>query len=805
MKVSYNWLKNYLDFDLSPEEVSEILTDTGLEVEKLEKFETIPGGLEGVVIGQVKEAKQHPNADKLKVTKVDVGEPELLSIVCGAPNVAEGQKVVVATVGTTLMPEPDKPFKIKKAKIRGEESFGMICAEDELGLGDSHDGIMVLPEEVQVGTPAADYFKPETDYSIEIGLTPNRTDAFGHFGVARDLAARLSLKTPVRAELPDTDLAIEDGNPISVSIEDADGCGRYAGLYLKDVTVGPSPAWLQNKLRAIGAQPINNVVDITNFVLHETGQPLHAFDADKIKGGKVIVRSLPAKTKFTTLDEVERELAGDDLMICDESDGMCIAGVFGGAHSGVTEETKNVFLESAWFNPSRIRKTAKRHGLNTDASFRFERGVDPEGTLYALKRAAQMMAEIAGGKVLGPIIDNVTALPQRAEVSITLDEINALCGSSIKEDQLETILSSLDFEFTREDETYHLVVPSYRVDVTRKADVIEEVLRIYGYNSVELPDRMTISVSIPAKPEKGSVVRALAESLSARGFAEIMSNGLTESAKLKKVLTEEEAGSLVYMLNPLSQELDVLRPSLTSSLLDAVSYNLNRKAERLMFYEIGTGYKRSENGYTENHILAMVLVGNRFKENWNNEQTPFDLSDLRGELGAVFDILGISGLKVEDSTHSFLDSCKSQVLNGKALSRMGQVNEIAKLAFGIKKPVLYAEIDLGLALKKVKHAANTVVDLPKYPSVRRDLSLLIDDQVSFSEIEKLAFGKAPKLLRSVGLFDVYEGENLPKGKKSYAVSFTLRDDAKTLTDKKIDQTMAAIQSELESALGAELR
>ncbi|MCH2213874.1 MAG: phenylalanine--tRNA ligase subunit beta [Flavobacteriales bacterium] len=805
MKVSYNWLKNYLDFDLSPQEVSDILTDTGLEIEKLEPFESVPGGLKGVVVGHVKEAVQHPNADKLKVTKVDVGGDELLNIVCGAPNVAKGQKVLVATVGTTLMPEPDKPFKIKKAKIRGEESFGMICAEDELGIGESHDGIMVLADVTPVGTAAADVLEVESDYVFEIGLTPNRTDAFGHHGVARDLAARLSLSNRVSAKLPDFDLTIEEGNPISVKIEDADGCGRYAGLYIEGLTVVPSPGWLQNRLRAIGLQPINSVVDVTNYVLHELGHPLHAFDADKISGKTVLVKTLPEGTKFKTLDETERTLSESDLMICDDQGGMCIAGVFGGIESGVSESTKNVFLEGAWFNPSRVRKTAKRHALNTDASFRYERGVDHEMTLFALRRAAQLIQELAGGTVRGPLVDEVSSLPAQNTVSITRKRINDLCGSDISEQELENIFDSLGFEIKRNGETYELKVPSYRVDVTREADVVEEVLRIYGYNAVALPDRMSISVNIPKKPERDTVIQSLANGLSARGFYEIMSNGLTESAKILRVAGEDASKDLVAMLNPLSLELDVLRPTIAISLLEAISYNMNRQAERLMFYEIGTAYSKIESGYKETLTLALAMVGSRFRENWNNAAEPFGYSDLKGEVENVFTSMGVEALTSESGSHDFLSDVICLKKGEKIYASMGQVNKKALKTYGIKKSVLYAEIDLTTSLKKVKHAEKTLKDLPKFPSVRRDLSLLLDEKITFSEIEKLAYGKAGKLLKEVGLFDVYQGKNLPEGKKSYAVSFILRDDNKTLTDKKIEQTMANIQSDLESSLGAELR
>lgn len=682
----------------------------------------------------------------------------------------------------------------------------MICAEDELGIGESHDGIMVLPEDTPIGAAAADILEVENDFVFEIGLTPNRTDAFGHFGVARDLAARLSLKSKVRAKLPEVKVDITDGNPIKVKIEDADGCGRYAGLYIEGIQVAPSPGWLQNRLRAIGLQPINSVVDATNYVLHELGHPLHAFDADKIEGQTVLVKTLPDGTKFKTLDEVERTLSSEDLMICDTKGGLCIAGVFGGSESGVSEETKNVFLESAWFNPSRVRKTAKRHALNTDASFRYERGVDHEMTLFALKRAAQLIQELAGGTVRGPINHEVSKLPEQSEISITLKRINDLCGANISADELENILDSLDFQVEKSGETYHLKVPSYRVDVTREADVVEEVLRIYGYNAITLPERMSISVSIPQKPEPNEVMQSLADALSARGFSEIMSNGLTESAKIQKVVGEEEATKdLVAMLNPLSMELDVLRPTLAISSLEAISYNLNRQAERLMFYEIGTAYQKAENGYKETLTLSMALVGDRFRESWNNQSLPFSYSDLSGEVNGVFELMGIEGLKTESGTHTFLTDVSVVKKGEKPFATMGVVSQKALKTYGIKKPVLFAEIDLTAALRKMKHAAKTVVDLPKFPTVRRDLSLLLDKKITFAEIEKLAFSKAGNMLKQVGLFDVYEGKNLPEGKKSYAVSFTLRDEKKTLTDKKIEQTMAQIQAELETALGAELR
>lgn len=808
MKVSYNWLKSYLDFSLTPEELSELLTDTGLEVEKLEKFESLPGGLKGVVIGEITEIRPHPNADKLQITRVNVGTPPELDIVCGAPNIAEGQKVFVATVGTVLYPKPDESFKIKKAKIRGEASFGMICSESELGLGDSHDGIMVLPKDAKAGLAAADYLELSTDYIFDIGLTPNRTDAFGHFGVARDIAARLSLKKKVRAELPELKpLKSNSEEPkITVEIRDADGCGRYAGLLIEGLTVQPSPDWLKNRLRSIGLNPVNAVVDITNFVQYETGQPLHAFDAAKIDGNKVIVDTLTQGTAFTTLDGEDRKLHESDLMICNEKGGMCIAGVFGGINSGVGLETTGVFLESAWFNPVRVRKTAKRHGLNTDASFRFERGVDPEQTLYALRRAADLILEISGGAITGPMIDEKKETPKAVELNFSVAKLNKLTGLKLSTTRVKEILDSLDFEILGErDDELQLRVPTYRVDVTRDVDVVEEVLRIYGYNAVELPERMSLSVSIEKKPERNEVIQTLCTSLVGRGFNEMMSNGLTRSDFILKVSESEYKNSLVPMLNPLSQELDVLRPTLVVSALETVAHNLNRQSERLRLFEVGKAYSKSEDGFSESTRLSIVQVGSRFPENWNNPAGELELSELLGNLNAVFEMLGQEMKTGEGVEHPFYQNPIPVILGSKQVGTAGQVGQKALKVYGIKKPVWVAEINLDACLKKVKHAAKQLTDLPKFPSVRRDLSLLLDEKVEFGEIERIARKKGGSLMQEVGLFDVYEGKNLPEGKKSYAVSFILQDKNKTLADKQIDQVMGQIQKELESSLGASLR
>jgi phenylalanyl-tRNA synthetase beta chain len=806
MRVSLNWLRDYIKTDLSAAEIAAILTDTGLEVEKVETFESVPGGLKGVVVGKVMEVSAHPDADRLRITKVDVGAGDLLQIVCGAPNVAAGQKVLVATVGTVLKADAAEPIKIKKSKIRGVESEGMICAEDELDLGTNHDGIMVLSDTAVVGDTAADYLGLYSDEVLEIGLTPNRTDAFGHFGVARDLAARLSLEFKVKAELPAVpSFAGKAANPINVKIEDADGCGRYAGITLEGVKIAPSPAWLQNRLKAIGLSPINNVVDITNFVLHETGQPLHAFDADRIAGATVIVRTMPEGTAFKTLDGVERKLFADDLMICNANAPMCIAGVFGGSESGVSSQTTRVFLESAWFNPSRIRKASRRHGLNTDASFRFERGVDPKATLYALRRAAQLVIDVCEAKVAGSEIDIVAREYSDVAIDFSLERCNSLCGTSMDDRTLRAILDSLDFVVLSEKAgLYRLISPSYRVDVTREVDVIEEVLRIFGFNEVSLPGRMSFSVSYPEKPSRHEIIHAIAQTLVGRGFTEMMANGLIRSEFLHDAAGAPFAENAVPILNPLSQELDVLRPSLIPGALEAVAYNLNRQTERIMLFETGTVYEKSGSSFPERKMLSIVLSGNRFAENWNNSAAPFDASDLTGCLAAVLDTMGLAFTTEAITAPMYADAMMVKV-NGQHAGIIGPIDKIALKRYGIKQAVLIAELDLDVCLKQVKHASKTYGELPRAPWVRRDFSLLLDQVVKFEEIEKIAFKRGGKLLKEVSLFDVYEGKNLPAGKKSYAVRFILQDSSRTLNDQEIDRKMSDIQAGLEKELGATLR
>lgn len=809
MKISFNWLKSYLDFNESPEAVSAILTDTGLEVEKLESFDTLPGGLKGVVVGHVVEIDKHPDADKLKVTKVDIGNGIILPIVCGAPNVDKGQKVLVATVGTTLYPSPEESFKIKKAKIRGEVSEGMICAEDELGIGKSHDGIMVLPNDTPVGIDAATYLDMESDFIFEIGLTPNRTDGFGHFGVARDLAARLSLKEKTRAKLPELSelpKPITPDSGLSIRIDDKEACGRYAGQVIANIKVTPSPKWLQDRLLSVGLSPINNIVDITNFVQHETGQPLHAFDIAKITGNEIRVNTLPSGTKFKTLDEVERELNSADLMISNAEGGMCIAGVFGGIDSGVSDQTQSVFIESAWFNPVRVRKTAKRHGLNTDASFRFERGVDPQGTIYALKRAISLILEIAGGELKGEIFDEISEVPAPVELNFRLSRYNQISGADLPKEVLLPILDSLDIEVLDENgDNYALRIPTYRADVTREIDVIEEVLRIYGFNTVALPERMQLSVSIDPKPSRQELIDNISQTLVGRGFYEMMSNGLTQSSKIAAVASEEETNKLVAMLNPLSMELDVLRPNLIVSALESISYNLNRQSERLRFFEIGKSYERTESGFSERTLLSIAMTGNRHAENWNNDKEQVDTTDLAGNVKAIFDAMGIDFKLASFEGDAFVDEGLSFLVRNKPVGRGGMVSAKALKSYGIKKDVWIAEIDMDTCMPVVKHAAISLDTLPKFPSVRRDLSLLVNSDVTFAEIERIGYSKGGKLMKEIGLFDVYEGKNLPEGKKSYAVSFLMQDVSKTLGDKQIDKTMLQIQETLESKLGASLR
>jgi phenylalanyl-tRNA synthetase beta chain len=810
MKISYNWLKTYIDTDLSAERMAEILTDTGLEVEGLEKVETIKGGLAGVVIGKVLTKEKHADADRLNVTTVDVGTGEPLQIVCGAPNVDINQHVVVATVGTTLYPNPEEAFKIKKSKIRGVESFGMICAEDELGLGQSHDGIMVLEDEPQVGTAASEYFDIEDDYLIEIGLTPNRADAMGHIGVARDLKAYLNYheKANVRLKLPQYEPKTAGLSPFSlnISVEDESGAPRYAGAVIKDLVVADSPEWLQNRLRVIGLSPINNLVDITNYVLHETGCPLHAFDLDKVKGD-IIVRRAKTGEKLTTLDGEERELSEEDLMICNAREPMCIAGVFGGLDSGVQDETTSIFLEAAYFNPVSVRKTAKRHGLNTDSSFRFERGVDPEFIITARNRAIELILEIAGGELV-EVMDQYPNPIVANEVVFSFDRCRKLCGVDISDEDMTTILEELDIHMVSDsEEEVVLKIPTYRVDVTREADVIEEVLRIFGFNQVRLPDKLNASLTFQQKPDREKLYQIAANLLADNGFNEIMNNSLTSSAYWDQIKSNDFSPEEdVRLLNPLSNELDVMRQTMIFGGLKSIAHNQNRQAPDLKLFELGNCYHKTGSGYSQNTKLAIWMTGAKHQENWATASQPSDFFTLKGTVVAVLEKLGIyKNPKTEVLSNDLLEDGYVIKIANKEIAQLGWIKSNVAKTFGVKSVVFYAEFDWDQVIASSIMNKIQFQPLPKTQFMRRDFSLLLDKSVRFEEIETIARKADQKILKEVGLFDVYEGKNLPEGKKSYAVSFIFQDTEKTLKDKQIDAIMDKIRGQLEKQLKAELR
>ncbi|WP_285009212.1 phenylalanine--tRNA ligase subunit beta [Pedobacter faecalis] len=797
MKISYNWLKQFIQTEKTPEELSLILTNIGLEVESLETVQPVPGGLEGLVTGHVLTCAQHPNADRLRVTTVDVGGPEPLQIVCGAPNVAEGQKVVVATVGTTVYPNEGEPFKINKSKIRGEVSEGMICAEDEIGLGNSHAGIMVLPEEVQPGTPAKTYFKLEDDYMFEIGLTPNRADAASHLGVARDLAAYLR----TNIQMPDLS-GFKEGSTagIEVSVEDAEACKRYSSLTITGVTVKPSPDWLQDKLKVIGIRPINNIVDITNYVLHELGQPLHAFDADQIRGGKVVVRKCAEGTPFVTLDGVERKLGASDLMICDAEGPMCIAGVFGGKSSGVSEETVNVFLESAYFDAVSVRKTSKAHGLKTDASFRFERGTDPEMTVTALKRAALLIQELGGGQISSAVSDIYPNPVQPFDVEVSYANINRLIGASIPEAEIRGIISALGIEIAQEQGgTLSLKVPAFKVDVTRECDVTEEVLRIYGYNNIEIPSKINASLSYSAKPDREQTQHVIADMLTANGFLEIWCNSLTKGAYSK---VPEEA---VQILNPLSSDLNVMRQELLLPAMESVAYNQKRKAADLKFYEFGKTYHLIDGKYVERPRLLLLMSGATLPEQWNHKDTPVSFYHLKAAVDAVMNRLGVGNYQLAETQDANFAYGLKYFRGEKVIVSFGAATAADKKKADVDKDVYYADFDWALLLDMVRKNKIINKEVPKYPAVRRDLSMLVDTTVTFEALSTIAYKSDRKLVKNVQVFDVYMGDKLPAGKKSYALNFTLQDEEQTLTDKQIDSVMQKIMHNLAQTANAEIR
>ncbi len=803
MTISYNWLKEYITITETPEELGQILTGTGLEVESIEKFESIKGGLEGIVIGTVLTCEKHPNADKLSITTVDVGQEIPLPIVCGASNVAAGQKVVVATPGSMLYPFNGDPFQIKATKIRGEKSEGMICAEDEIGLGQSHEGIMVLDTDLPNGTPASEYFEIETDYIYEIGLTPNRADAMSHIGVARDIKAvtgrDITWPSVVDFKIDNT------SRNIPATVENTNACPRYSSLTISNVTIAESPSWLKNRLLSIGLTPINNVVDITNYVCHEMGQPLHAFNADAIKGGEVIVKTLPAGTKFKTLDEKERTLSSNDLMICNAQEGMCIGGVFGGIGSGITEATKNIFLESATFSTEYIRKTAMFHQLKTDASFRNERGTDPLLTVTALKRAALLIKTLAGGEISSEITDVFPNPISNREILVKDKNVNRLIGKEIPRTRVFSILEALEIAIINKDETAFTVsVPPYRVDVVQEADVIEEVLRIYGFNNIEL-EEYAASDYLAEFPEKDidKFKRSISEMLVANGFYEIITNSLTNADyQQKHGLTFK--GAAVEMLNKLSEEQGILRQTLLFTGLEAASYNINRKQKDLKLFEFGKIYDKVEGKYTEEDRLALYMTGNNEAENWRNPSKPVTYHDLAQETVHIFQKCGLSHLLEESTDHPLLEYGMRILAGQKEVGILGKVKSSLLKGFGIKQDLFFADFATSILFKK-SNPKVVVEEVSKFPEVRRDLSLVLDRTISFAEIQALVMMTEKRLIKKITAFDVYEGKNIPEGKKAYALAFTLADDKKTLTDKEIEKTMSRLMTAFEQELGAVIR
>ncbi|HKM92763.1 MAG TPA: phenylalanine--tRNA ligase subunit beta [Prolixibacteraceae bacterium] len=818
MNISYSWLKEYIDIDLTPDEVGEILTQTGLEVGGIEEIETVKGGLKGLLIGKVVTCEPHPDSDHLSKTTVDVGTGELLPIVCGAPNVAAGQKVVVATVGTTLY-DGDKEFKIKKSKIRGEASEGMICAEDEIGLGVSHDGIMVLDQNAVVGTPAAQFFNVQSDFQIEIDLTPNRIDGASHIGAARDLAAFINKTETKTYKRPSVEAFKTDNHDLEIGVEIGTpaACRRYAGLTISGIEIKESPDWLKNRLRSIGLNPINNVVDVTNFVMFECGQPLHAFDASQVKGNKIIVKTLEQGTKFTTLDVVERELHADDLMICNgNSQPMCIGGVFGGANSGVKESTKAIFLESAWFDPVYIRKTARRFGLNTDASFRFERGTDPNGVIYALKRAALLIKEVAGGNISSNIVDIYPQPAQYFDVEVKLANIKRMIGIEIPVETIQNILTSLEIEVVETTtEIMKVKVPPYRVDVKREADVIEELLRIYGYNAILPTNHVNSTIQYSPNPNSLKVKNLISDYLVANGFNEIWSNSLTKSAYFEG-LKAFKADETVMIMNPLSHDLNAMRQSLLFAGLESISRNSKFNNDDLKLFEFGNTYfKRSEKAsdntldkYEEEYKLSLFVTGNKEDDNWTTPEVQTSFFLLKAYTENILNKLGfnIEKLRVESFKSDIVDEgLVYQRGDGKTIVEVGFVDSKLLNQFDIDNDVFWANFNWDFVLNQLGNNKFSYVELSKFPVVRRDLALLVDESVSFTQLKQIAMKAERKLLKSVDIFDVYKGNKLPDGKKSYALSFILRDDEKTLNDKVIDQTMNRFIALFEREVGATLR
>tara|TARA_B110000046_G_scaffold79705_1_gene87747 strand:+ start:883 stop:3309 length:2427 start_codon:yes stop_codon:yes gene_type:complete len=808
MKISYNWLKQFIKIDWSAEKTSELLTDLGLEVEGIDVFQSIKGALKGIVVGHVLTCEQHPNADRLKITTIDVGEKLPLKIVCGAPNVAKGQKVAVAKIGTTLYNNEGEVWTIKKGKIRGEESHGMLCAEDEIGLGKSHDGIMILEAALEIGTALADHYNFEDDLVYEIGLTPNRSDAMSHYGVARDLMAGLS-QHGINTKLISPSVSgfhIDNrGLKIDINVDDKIKAPRYCGLTISNIVVKDSPQWLQNRLKSIGLSPINNIVDSTNYVLHDLGQPLHAFDADKITGKKINIKTVKSGTKFITLDGVERSLHEEDLMICDQDKPLCIAGVFGGENSGVTQSTSSIFLESAYFNPISIRKTAKRHALNTDASFRFERGIDPNITKYALKRAALLITEIAGGKITSDLIDEYPNKIEDSQVFLSFDKTYKLIGQEIPKETIKSILSALEIKVNNITETgLGLTIPAYRNDVQREVDVIEEILRVYGYNNIGITNKLNASISNTSKFENHKIENIVANQLVGQGFYEIMTNSLTTD-KYNSISEQLDPDNNVKILNPLSTDLSIMRQSLIFSGLETLAFNINRQQSDLKLFEFGKTYHDFDDQKEEFNHLSILITGNKTEKRWNSKKTEVGYFYLKGLVTGIFDRLGIKKFKSLPLSNDIFSEGQQLSVGKHSLVEFGSLKTNALNNFGISQNVFCANFNWNNLLKVINQNTIKFKDISKYPEVKRDLSLLIDEDITFEKLYKLAKQSENNYLKDINLFDVYRGDKLENGKKSYSISFTLQDNKQTLKDSQIDKIMSKIQKRFESELGAELR
>lgn len=808
MKISYNWLKQFINLDWEPEKTSELLTNLGLEVEGLEKYSSIKGGLEGIIVGHIEKCEKHPNADRLKVTSVNVGKETLLKIVCGAPNVKKGQKVAVATIGTTLYNSDGESWKIKKGKIRGEESNGMLCAEDEIGLGESHDGILILDDKFKPGDPLSNYYDVESDYIFEIGLTPNRADAMSHYGTARDIKAGL-IQLGINSELmsPSVSGFHVDNRSLKIDIDVADKkkAPRYCGITISGVSVNNSPSWLQNRLKAIGLSPINNVVDVTNYVLHSLGQPLHAFDADKITGQKVIVRNAIKGEKFTTLDGIERDLDSEDLMICNSKEPMCIAGVFGGLNSGVSNLTTSIFLESAYFDPVSIRKSSKRHGISTDASFRFERGVDPNITKYALKFAAMLIAEVAGGEISSDPRDEYPNKIEDKQVFINFMKTNKIIGEEIPKETIKKILSSLEIKVNNVTEAgLGLTIPSYRNDVTREIDVIEEILRVYGYNNIQIKNKLNSSISNSSRITNHKIENIVAEQLVGHGFFEIMTNSLTSKNYIQFGNSSDE-NEFVKILNPLSSDLAILKNNMLFSGLESIKYNLNRQQNRLKLFEFGKTYHQTNGERKEINNLALFITGNIDSLNWKSSKAKTDFFFTKGIVNSILNKLGIIKYKETISKNNIFEYGQNLLIKEKSLVEYGLINRDIIKYFSIDQNIFYINFNWNLITDLIKDKNIKYKQIPKFPEVKRDFALLVDNNISFESISKIAKKTDQKFLKNIILFDVYNGENLPKGKKSYAVSFTLQDETKTLTEKEIDKIMSRLENSFKDELGAELR